>query len=429
MVFSIAIPMTLAYITTPLLGLVDTGVVGQLGDAALIGGLAVGAVLFDTIFTMFNFLRAATTGLVAQAMGAGDEEQQRIIAIRALIISVLGGALVLALAPLILQISLSLMTLTPAVVAAVTSYFMIRVLAAPLTLLNYSVLGWLLGQSRAGMGLLLQTVLNGTNIALSFILGISFGWGLEGVAWATVIAEGVATVLGLLLFFARARLGGAVDWRRVFNRPALMRLFAVNRDIMIRSFVLVFTFAYFTAQGALFGETTLAANAILMNFFLVAGYLLDGFAMAAEQFVGRAIGANYRPAFDKSVRLTLYWGLLLGTAGTVIAYAVGPWLIDLLTVLPDVRSEARVYLLWAALTPIVGVLAFQMDGIYIGATWSATMRNMMLLSIAAFMIVWYLTQSTLGNHGLWLALLTFLGVRGITLSAALPAHRRRAFLI
>lgn len=427
MVFSIAIPMTLAYITTPLLGLVDTGVVGRLGDAALIGGLAVGAVLFDTIFTMFNFLRAATTGLVAQAMGAGDEEQQRIIAIRALIVSVLGGLLLLGLAPYLLQIALSLMEVTPAVANAVASYFLIRVFAAPFTLINYSILGWLLGKSRAGLGLLLQVILNGSNIGLSLYLGLSLGWGLEGVAWATVCAEGIAALLGLALFSRSAWRGGKIDWKRVFNRASLKRLFAVNRDIMIRSFVLVFTFAYFTAQGAVFGENTLAANAILMNFFLVAGYLLDGFAMAAEQFVGRSIGANYRPAFDKSVRLTLFWGVVLGSIGSLVAYVVGPWLIDVLTVLPEVREEARIYLIWAALTPIVGMLAFQMDGIYIGATWSATMRNMMLLSIAAFILVWYLTKEPMGNHGLWLALLTFLGVRGITLSMALPRHRKMAF--
>lgn len=427
MVFSIAIPMTLAYLTTPLLGLVDTGVVGQLGDAALIGGLAVGAILFDTIFTAFNFLRAATTGLVAQAMGAGDEEQQRIIAIRSLIISIVGGAIVLALSPLLLKIGLYFMAVPENVALAVASYFTIRILAAPFTLLNYSVLGWLLGQARAKAGLLLQTVLNGTNIILSLYLGLTMEWGLEGVAWATVIAESVATVLGLAIFAAKARQGGVVDWKRVFNPTALRRLFAVNRDILIRSMVLIITFAYFTSQGATFGENTLAANAILMNFFLVAGYLLDGFAMAAEQLVGRALGANYRPAFDRAVRLTLIWGLILGVTGTAISYLLGPWLIDLLTILPDVRSEARTYLIWAALTPIVGVVAFQMDGIYIGATWSATMRNMMLVSIFAFMLVWCGLGGWLGNHGLWLALLTFLGVRGITLSWMLPKHRKQAF--
>ena len=415
MVFAIAVPMTLAYSSVPLLGIVDTGVVGQLNDPAMLGGLAVGAILFDLIFSTFNFLRASTTGLVAQAMGAGDEEQQRIIFIRSLLLAVICGLILLALSPLILQFSLFVMDVPENVATATATYFTIRVLAAPFTLINYSVLGWLLGQARANTGLLVQTFLNGVNIALSLSLGLWLGWGLEGVAWATVVGEFLTVVLGLAIFFRSSRGQGPINWVRVRNPEAIKRLLAVNSDIMVRSFCLLFAFAFFTAQGGKFGETTLAANAVLMNFFMIAGYFLDGFATAAEQLVGRSLGARYRPSFDRSVRLTILWGYTLAAMLTLVFLIAGPWLIDILTVNEMVRGEARHYLAWAAISAIVGVLAFQMDGVFIGATWSREMRNMMLLSLAIFIVAWYVLTPAFGNHGLWAALQIFFGVRGISL--------------
>jgi len=426
-VFAIAVPMTLAYCTTPLLGLVDTGVVGRFGDASLLGGLAVGAIIFDMLFSTFNFLRSATTGLVAQAMGAEDEEQERVVCIRSLIIALIIGLVILALSPFILNFAIWMMSLPPAVAEATKIYFSIRVISAPLTLLNYSVLGWLLGMSRARTGLMLQLILNGTNIVLSLILGLYWQWSLAGVAWATVAAEAVAAVIGLVLFIKMTHHQGKIDWARVFHRQQLMRLMAVNGDIMIRSFCLLFAFVFFTAQGAQFGETTLAANAVLMNFVMVAGFLLDGFATAAEQIVGRAIGARYRPAFESGVRLTLIWGFILASFVTLLFFIFGPWLIDILTTNEDVRRIARVYMFWAALSAIIGLLAFQMDGIYVGATWSADMRNMMLLSLLVFFGVWYFASPVMGNHGLWLSLQVFFGVRGISLLMKLPVKVRQTF--
>ena len=188
-----------------------------------------------------------------------------------------------------------------------------------------------------------------------------------------------------------------------------------------------FAFAFFTAQGAKFGELTLAANAVLMNFVMIAGYLLDGFAMAAEQLVGRSIGARYRPAFDKAVRLTLVWGFILAGLATLIFLYTGPWIIDLLTVNNEVRELAREFLWWAAISSIVGVLAFQMDGVFIGATWSTEMRNMMLLSVLAFLIIWAVATPNMDNHGLWLALQVFFGVRGLSLLWILPSKSKTAF--
>ena len=376
--------------TTPLLGLVDTGVVVRLGDAALLGGLALGAVLFDIVFTTFNFLRASTTALVSQAVGADDEEQQRIVLLRALALSAAIGFAVLLVSPLILSVGLWVMESTDAVETAVRDYFTLRVVAAPLTLLNYATLGWLLGQARAGTALLLQTVLNGTNIALSIHLGLNLGWGIEGVAWATVIAEGVAVLLGLGLVVLSMRGFSFPNTARLLNPSALKRLFGVNRDIMIRSLCLLFGFAFFTFQSSKFGDETLAANAVLMNFFLFAGYFLDGMATAAEQLAGRAVGANYRPAFDRSTRLSLFWGFVQAGLTTLAFLLFGPSLVDLLTTDDTIRETAREYLPWAAAIATVGCLAFIMDGVFIGATWSTEMRNMMILSLIIYLIVWRL---------------------------------------
>ncbi len=426
-VIAIAWPTTLAYLSTPLLGLIDTGVVGRLGDPALLGGLAVGAILFDIIFTTFNFLRSSTTGLVAQSLGAGRDEEQRVVLIRSLILSVAMGLVILVLAPFISTMGLWAMDVSEAVENATLAYFSIRVLAAPLTLINYSVLGWMLGLGQARLGLALQFVLNGSNIVLSIWLGLIWEWGIEGVAWATVIAEALAACVGLAIAWYRLSGLGKVSWPTVFGKTALLRLFGVNRDIMIRSFCLLFAFAFFTAQGANYGEVTLAANAVLMNFFLISGYFLDGFATAAEQLAGKAVGAKYRPAFNSAVRLTLIWGYLLSIVASLIFWIAGPWVIDLLTTNEAVRLVARDYLIWAALTAIVGVMAFQMDGVYIGATWSADMRNMMLLSLLAFLLTWWIATPMLQNHGLWLSLEVFLGIRGISLYMRLPRKAEETF--
>jgi len=239
MVVAIAIPMTLAYISTPLLGIVDTGIVGQLNDPALLGGLAVGAILFDIVFTTFNFLRSGTTGLVAQAVGAQDLEQQRNVCIRSLVIAGICGIAVLILSPVILSVGLWAMSVPEKIAAVTADYFVIRIWAAPFSLINYSVLGWLLGQARAGTGLMLQTLLNGVNIVLSIWLGLYLHWGIDGVAWATVVAEGITAVAGIFTFWFSTRSQGKINWPRVFNREALLRLFTVNRDIMIRSFLLL----------------------------------------------------------------------------------------------------------------------------------------------------------------------------------------------
>lgn len=427
LVFSIALPMTLAFLTTPLLGLVDVAVVGQLGSAALLGGLAISVIIFDLIFGTFNFLRSATTGLVAQSFGRGDEVEQQAIFWRSSMVAITLGIVLILFQNAILALGLSVMDASAQVSNSATRYFDIRILSAPAALMNYAILGHVLGQGKGRLGLLLQLVLYLTNIALSILLGLSFGWGLDGVAWATVIAEYFGVMVGFIIVVSKFSPVSKPSLSQIISKPAFKKLMALNGDIMIRSFALIAAFAWFTRQGGQFGDQTLAANAILMNFVMVAGYFLDGLATAAEQLVGRSIGANYKAAFIKAVKLTIFWGFVLASVLFLFFWHFGNPLIDIITTEENVRQIAKTYYLWSALIAFTGVIAFQMDGVYIGATWSQDMRNMMLVSLAIFIISSIYLADRWQNHGLWVALNIFMGIRGITLALILPSRIRRVF--
>lgn len=425
-VFALVWPVMLASITVPLMGITDTAVIGQLGDAALLGGLAVGAVIIDLIFTGLNFFRSATTGLTAQAVGAQDQQEQNNVLHRAVLLSIAIGLVLVLLAAPMLSLGLRLMNPAPAVAGAVSAYISIRILAGPLTLLNFSVLGWLLGLGLARQGLMLQVFASIANILLSVYLGLIRGGGIEGVAWATLISELLMVLLGGWMVYRRGGLHFS-GWVSLLDTLKLKRTLSLNSDIMIRSLILLFAFSFFTAQGSRLGVLTLAANAVLINFFMLSAFMLDGFATATEQLVGRAIGAKYRPAFDQAVRISTFWSALLSAILFVVLMLAGPMLIELLTSNEAVREQARIYLVWVALSGVFGVLAFQMDGVFIGATWSGDMRNMMILSFIIYIFAWWLFMPLWGNHGLWLALEIFLGVRGVSLLARLKARRARVF--
>ncbi len=427
-VLHLAVPMTLAYLSTPILGLVDTAVVGQFGSAALIGGLAVGAIIIDLVFVTYNFLRSGTSGLTAQAHGAQDEKEKQAILFRSLIIAIVSGLMMLIASPLILWLGKWFMQPTEAVAQATSTYFLIRMISAPFALGNYAMLGWLLGIGKSKTTLFLQLVLNGSNIILSFYLGLYLGWEITGVAIATIIGELLAFIVGIVICWSLLDHSIRPSKKRVFDKPSWMRLINLNADIMIRSFALLLAFAYFTAQGAAFGEVTLAANAILMHLFLTAGYFLDGLATAAEQIIGKAVGANYKPAFWKGFKLTLFWSCVMALICTIIFWVFGSVIIELLTVNETVRQEAHIYLIWAALIPLTGMLAFQLDGVFIGATWSRDMSIMMIISLALYLISWQVLKAPFGNHGLWLALHLFLSFRAVTLAFRLGPNVKRTFI-
>ncbi|MBZ7920344.1 MATE family efflux transporter [Ensifer adhaerens] len=427
LILAIALPMTLGFLTTPLLGLVNTAVVGRMGQATLLAGLAVGAILFDLIFTTFNFLRAATTGLVAQAYGRGDRREQQAVFWRSLIIALICGTVSLLVSPLLLSGGLWLMGPEPEVAAVTRTYFLCRIISAPAALANYAILGFVLGRGEGTIGLVLQTLINGINIVLSILLGLVLGWGVTGVALATVIGEIVGALAGFAIVYGRFDLKDAPSWASICDRERLKPLFGLNRDIMIRSFVLLAAFTLMTRIGTAFGPVTLAANAVLMTIFLVAGYYLDGLANAAEQLIGRSIGARYRPAFDRALRLTGAWSLGLALVTTIALVLLGDRLVNLLTTASDVRAAAYEYLPWAAVTATTGALAFLMDGVFIGATWSREMRNMMVAAFVGYAAALAVLVPVFGNHGLWAGLNLFLLMRGLFLLSRIPAKARQTF--
>ena len=414
-VLAVALPMTLAYLTTPLVGLVNLGVVGRLGDPALVGGVAICGVVFDVVFATFNFLRAGTTGLVAQAFGRRDATEIQATLYRALMLGVGAGVVIVALKSPILHLALMLLGGSSAVHAAATTYWQVRVLAAPLTLANYVILGWLIGLGRAGYGLVLQLVVNSINVLVSIMLVDRFGFGVAGVGWASVAGEFTAVILGAIFVLHLTRGGPKPGPATIFSGAAFRRLIVLNRDIMIRTFVLILSFALFTSRSAAAGDIVLAANELLMNVVIFAAFFLDGLAAAAEQLGGRALGAGSRATFERAVRLVVLWGFAVGGALTLAIFLGGPAIIDTMSTSDAVRVAARQVLAWAALFPLFGTLAYQMDGVFIGATWSADMRNAMLVSVAIYLVTGWSVASLLGITGWWIALLVFLAVRGISL--------------
>lgn len=428
LVLGIAIPMTLGFLTTPLLGLTSTAVVGQLGLPESLAGLAIGAILFDLLYGSLNFLRTSTTGLVAQAFGRGDQREQQAIFWRALLSALGLGAVVLALSPLMLMAAPELMTGDPTIAAVTRQYFGIRVLTSPATFANFAILGYVLGRGQGLLGLMLQIILNGTNIVLALVFGLALGWGVAGVAWATVVAEASAAAIGLFIVTRQFSAANRPARAEIFDTTRLRQLFQLNADILIRSLLLQAAFALLTRVGSSFGAVTLAANAVLMNIFMLSAFFLDGLAGAAEQLAGRAVGARHRPSFDRALKLTGLWSFAMAAMVGLFFVGFGGTLIHLLTTSPEVRQEAATYLGWAALTGLTGALAYQMDGVFIGATWSREMRNMMITSFAGYCVGLAVLVPLFGNHGLWLALNLLLLLRGLFLAAMVPRKARQSFL-
>ena len=377
------------------------------------------AVVFDGIYWLFGFVRMGTVALTAQSLGAGDRREQHAVLARALLVALaIGVSLVLLQWP-VAVVTYDLLGGSPAVRRAAETYFLVRIWAAPFTLGNQTMLGWLIGLARTGTALSLQIAINLVNIALTVGLVLWIDLGLVGAAVAAAIAETLGFVAGLVC--VRRIVGPRLDLAAadLLRRDRLRRMLAINRDIMIRTAGVIAAFAFFAARGAREGDATLAANAVLQNFVVIGSFFLDGMATAAEQLCGRAVGARDRGAFARAAGLTTGWGLGFGAAATAAFLAGGGTLIDLMTTSADVRTVARQFMPFAALAPVLGALAYTFDGIYIGATWTRDMRNLMMAALALYLATWWATQG-LGNAGLWCALLVFLAARGLLQAARYP---------
>jgi MATE family multidrug resistance protein len=422
----LALPMTLSHVTTPLLGLVDATVIGRLGEAHLLGAVALGAVIFDFVFWSFGSLRMATAGLTAQATGAGNRHEVDLTLARAFLVAGATGLLLILLQWPIAALAFSMAGASQAVTDALSTYFFIRIWAAPFTLANYVILGSTLGRGRTDLGLLLQVAINVANIAFTMALVLGFGLGIAGAAIGTALAEVLGTGLGIVVL---RRLGSnplAVAWHEILNRAAMLQTLAMNRDIMIRNVALILAFSIFSALGARSGDVTLAANAVLYNMFLIGGYFLDGFATAAETLCGQSIGARDERSFRRAIRLSLGWSLGFGLAVSSVFLVGGGFFIDFVSTNPEVRSYARDYLMFAALTPFFGAAAFAFDGIYTGATWTRSMRDLMVIAFMAYGAI-LLVAGDLGNTALWIALLIFLSARGLGQFILYPRLAKKTF--
>jgi len=412
-VIGLAWPLIVSNLTVPLLGLVDTAVVGHLPDSRYLGGVTLGATLFSFLYWGFGFLRMGTTGLAAQACGRGDRDDLIRLLGQSLILAALIGLGLIALHPLLIPLGLSLLDGSAAVTAEADTYARLRILSAPAVLANYALIGWFLGRGESRVTLVLMIVNNVANILLDLLFVVGLGMTTDGVALASVMADYLAFVTGIGWALHVWRGWG---WRRVtgvFGPVAgYQRLLGVNAALFIRTLCLLFAFAFFHAQGAQLGDVTLAANAVLLQFVLLASYGLDGFAHATESLVGQQIGADDEAGFRRVMRAALEWSLataVLASAGFALG---GEALIRLLTDLPDVRAAAMRFLPWMVAMPVLAAGSYLLDGVFIGATRTRAMRDTMIIAVlAGYLLVWWVTQP-LGNHGLWLAFVSFTLARG-----------------
>lgn len=420
-ILRVAVPIVLSNATIPILGAVDTGVVGQMGAAAPIGAVGIGAIIMSAITWVFGFLRMGTSGLTSQALGAGRSGEVAAMLTRALLIGFAAGLLVSLCQVPLFWAAFQLSPASPEVETMARDYLTIRVFSAPAAIAIFGITGWLVALERTRAVLALQLWMNGMNIALDFWFVLGLGWGVPGVAVATFIAEWSGLVLGLWLCRAAFRQPQWRDWARVFDRARLRQMAGVNGDILLRSLMLQAIFVSFLFFGADFGDVTLAANQVLIQFLYITSNALDGFAFAAEALVGQALGAGNRLRLRQSALLTGLWGGICVVGLSIVFALAGGAVIDLMTTAPEVQVEARRYLIYMVLAPLLGVASWMLDGVFIGATRTRDMRNMMALSLVVYGLALMGLMPVLGNHGLWLALLISFVARGVTLALRYPA--------
>lgn len=418
-------PIILANAAVPLLGLADTAVIGNLGNLVQLGAIAFGAMIFSFIYWSFGFLRMGTTGFTAQAAGARDEAEVRATLGRALVVSVGLGLVVILLQVPLARIALALLEGSAEVEAITRDYFTIRIWGAPATLSIFALTGCLIGLGKSRELLLVQVFLNGLNILLDVLFAGVFGWGAQGIALGTVIAEWTAVILagGLVLKLLRRRQMDSESfwpWSRIGDTGKMLRLMAANTDILLRTLLLLFSFAWFINQSARFGDAVLGANHILLQLVSFSAFFLDGYAFVTEALVGEALGARRRQDLAMAVRRSSELAAVTATILALLIVCFGGLAIAALTNIDAVRVAAGDALGWAGLYVLLSFAAFQLDGIFIGATRTREMRNASFYSLIAFMLAWWWLTPLFGNHGLWCAFVIYVCARALALAAYYP---------
>ena len=425
-VWRLAWPMVVSNLSVPLLGAVDTAVIGHLPEPHFLGAVAVGALIFNTLYFGCNFLRMGTTGLTAQAYGARDFDAARATLARALLIALVLAAALLALQGPIGWLAFYLVEPSEAVAGEGTRYFFIRIWGAPAALANIALVGWFIGMQNTRAALALLLTVNGINIVLDLVLVLVYELGVPGVAWATVAADYSGLILGAAVTARLAnRHGGRWRPRHVLDAAAMRRFLGINRDIFVRTLFVITAFALFTTLSARQGDVVLAANAVLLNFVVFFNFAYDGFAFAAEALTGRALGARRRADLARAIRACLLWCLALALLTLAVYGVAGAPIVRVLTDIDDVRIVAYDYLPWLIALPLVAVWGIFFDGVFTGVTRTADMRNTMMLAFVVFVPCAWFLREPMGNHGLWLAMTLLYAVRGIGLGAIYVRIQRR----
>jgi MATE family multidrug resistance protein len=417
-ILRLAIPNILSNLSVPLLSSVDTAIVGHLEGTYYLGAIAIGSMIFNFVYWGFGFLRMGTTGLTAQAFGKKDNSEILYAFYRALIIAVSAAFVILIIQSFVAEFSFWIVDASEQVERYARSYYDIRIFAAPATLAIYVFNGWFFGIQNARIPLYLTLISNLINIFANLLFVYSFDMKSDGVALGTVCAQYI-TLFAALVYFKRESKGFAFTFHlnRLFNLTEIKRFATVNFDIFIRTLLLVFAFSFFTAKSAEYGDTLLAANTILLQFWTILAYGIDGFAFAAESLVGKYFGAKDKKNLIEVIKYIFIWSLSLSFILTLIFYLFESNLISLFTNDEEVIEVALSLMIWTIIAPIINCICYIWDGIFIGTTATSQMRNAMLFcTILIFLPTYYLLNSYLGSEALWVALILFMISRGVTLS-------------
>ena len=413
-ILAIAVPAIVSNITTPLLGLVDVAIVGHIGSAVYIGAIAVGSTMFNMLYWLFGFLRMGTAGLTSQSCGAGDFHSSSASLRRALLMAFVFAAVLIVLSRPLGYLALDFLDADDATAPLARKYFSIAIFGAPVALGMYSLNGWLLGMQNTRSPMLVALLTNVVNIAISATLVFGFGMKIEGVATGTLSAQWIGFLTAMAVVWHKYH-PEKIPFAELIRRNALGRLFKINLDIFLRTLCLVGVTAWFTRAGAAQSVDILAANALLMQLFMFFSYFSDGFAFAGEALAGKHFGAGDNDALRRVVAALLRWGLWIALGFTALYFAAGEFVLRLLTDEGDVISTAKEYLPWAVSIPICGIAAFIYDGIFVGLTATRRMLVSVASGMAVFFIIYFALMPSMGNHALWLAFVTYLAVRGLSL--------------
>jgi len=439
-VLRLAVPSILANITVPLVGMVDIAIAGHISDASAIGGIAIGAMLFDLLYWNFGFLRVGTGGMTAQAYGRNDFAEATGILVQSLSIAI-GAALVIwVLQWVFLWVAMALIPCSPEVAVFARRYFFIRVWAAPATLSLMALKGWFIGMQDTVSPMACDITVNVVNMFASFALAVWTPLGAMGVAWGTLIGQYTGLLVAALLLWRKRTYsillgtkchpsGAAPLWRSALRWPKLRRLFVLNGNLFIRSLCFMVVYVGFTSLTSKYGDGPLAVSSIMMKLFMLFSYFIDGFAYAAEALTGRFIGARDRLSLSRSIRILLVWTLSIGAVFTLFYAFSGEGMVRLMTSDATVISDSSPFLPWLIAMPLVSCLAFLWDGIFVGATAVPSLRNSMIGAAVGFVIVSLTLQPHLGIQAIYVGYFVHLAVRVVWLTLAWPRARRTALSV